>query len=181
MAELFASAPFAALLPLSVGSVELAAVDLGRLTLITPYKDREAALSKALQSAHDVALPAPNRTTGQAGCRVLWFALGQVMLAGPEPDPGLAEHAALVDQSDGWVTATLQGEGAEDVLARLVPVDLRAAIFKRGYTVRTQLQHMSVSITRTGAERFQIMVFRSMAKSFVHDLETAMEGVAARG
>jgi len=35
------------------------------------------------------------------------------------------------------------------------------------------------SLTKTGENAFQIMVFRSMAETLVHDLKTAMEGVAA--
>ena len=75
----------------------------------------------------------------------------------------------------------LRGARAVDVLARLVPVDLRAAQFKRGHTVRTDLMHMTASITATGANTFLILVFRSMAQTLVHDLKTAMEGVASRG
>ena len=74
----------------------------------------------------------------------------------------------------------LEGGAAEDVLARLVPVDLRQSGFKRGHTLRTMLQHMSVSITRISDEAFLILAFRSMAGTLVHDLETAMKGVAAR-
>jgi sarcosine oxidase subunit gamma len=60
-------------------------------------------------------------------------------------------------------------------------VDLRPQVFKRGHTLRTELKHMMASITRIGAQSFQIMVFRSMARTLVHDLKTAMEAVAARG
>lgn len=74
----------------------------------------------------------------------------------------------------------LKGAGAVDVLARLVPVDLREDRFKRGHTLRTQLYHMSASITKTGADTFVILVFRSMASTLVHDMKTAMEAVAAR-
>ena len=40
---------------------------------------------------------------------------------------------------------------------------------------------MMASITRLGADDFQIMVFRSMAATLVGELKTAMEAVAARG
>jgi len=39
---------------------------------------------------------------------------------------------------------------------------------------------MMASVTKTGADSFQIMVFRSMAKTLVHDLTTAMGNVNAR-
>ncbi|WP_321170030.1 sarcosine oxidase subunit gamma [Sedimentitalea xiamensis] len=103
------------------------------------------------------------------------------MLAGSEPAPGLSGHAVLVDQSDAWAVVRLQGPQATDVLARLVPVDLRPRHFKRGHTVRTDLMRMNVSITRVADAAFLIMAFRSMAATLVHDLKTAMEGVAARG
>ena len=40
---------------------------------------------------------------------------------------------------------------------------------------------LNASITRTGAETFLILVFRSMAETLRHDLKEAMEAVAARG
>ena len=101
------------------------------------------------------------------------------MLAGPPPAP-LAE-AALTDQSDGWAVIRLTGAGCEAVLARLVAVDLRPGHFRRGHTLRTLLFHAPASLTRIGAHGFEIMVFRSMAASAVHELGVAMKSVAARG
>lgn len=101
-------------------------------------------------------------------------------MAGPEPDTSLAIHAALSDQSDAWACVELTGPDVEDVLARLVPVDMRSASFKRGQSVRTLIQHMNGSITRIGADRFLVLVFRSMAATLVHDLKEAMESVAAQ-
>jgi len=40
---------------------------------------------------------------------------------------------------------------------------------------------MNMSLTRTGTETVEIMVFRSMAQTAVHELTQAMTGVAARG
>lgn len=181
MAELIARTPCAGLLPLKIGGVDLTEEDPGAMTSLEPFRGQEAALSDALKAAHGMAWPAPNRATGKAGARAVWFGRGQALLIGPEPDTALARHAALTDQSDAWAVMRLEGAQAEDVLARLVPVDLRAASFKRGHTARTELAHMMASVTRIGESAFQIMVFRSMAQTLVHDLKTAMEAVAARG
>jgi len=181
VAELVAKSPCDGLLPLTLGGVTASEADLGTLTMVLPYCGRQKALSQALQTAHGMAFPAPNRATGKAGARALWFGREGALLAGPDPDPALAEHAALSDQSDAWAAVRLEGAGAEDVLARLVPVDLRAAVFKRGHTLRSQVAHMSGSVTRVGERAFLILVFRSMAATLVHDLKTAMEAVAARG
>ena len=128
-----------------------------------------------------MAWPAPGRATGKSGARAIWFGREMVMLAGPEPDAALNAYAAMTLQSDAWACVTLTGANVEDVLARLVPLDLSSDIFKRGYTARTLIQHMNGSITRIGADTFLLMVFRSMAGTLLHDMERAMESVAARG
>ena len=53
-------------------------------------------------------------------------------------------------------------------------------VFGPGDTARSDLAHMAASVTRIGPEAFRIMVFRSCARSFVHEMRSAMEGVAAR-
>jgi sarcosine oxidase subunit gamma len=161
-----------------VGGITLSEVDAGHLTLLAPYKGKD--LATALKSAHGMALPAAGRSTGKDGARAVWFGHAHILLMGPTPDPELDAHAAVTDVSDGWAVARLDGAGAADVLARLVPIDLRAGQFKRGHTARTELGHMQASITWLGDTAFQIMVFRSMARTMSHDLVTAMEGVAAR-
>lgn len=180
MVELTAKTPCDGLLPLKIGAAELTEVEGGALTSLSPMGD-VAALGAALEKAHGPGWPAPLRATGKAGARCIWFGRDAALLMGPVPDPALAEHAAVVDQSDAWAVVELKGAGAVDVLARLVPVDLREGQFKRGHSLRTQIYHMSASITKTGADTFLILVFRSMASTLVHDIKTAMEAVAARG
>lgn len=181
MAELIAKTPCEGLLPLTVGGVSLTEESFGVMTVVAPFRGREAALAQAMRAAHGVAFPAPNRSAVRAGARVIWFGRGQALLIGPEPDPSLAEHAALTDQSDAWAVVRIEGERVEDVLARLVPVDLRVRRFKRGHTARTLIGHMAGSVTRVGPRAFQLMVFRSMAATLVHEVRTAMEAIAARG
>ncbi|APE44099.1 sarcosine oxidase subunit gamma [Sulfitobacter alexandrii] len=179
MAELKAKSPCDGLLPIRIGAAELTELDPGVLSMLSPLGDR-AGLGAALERAHGMTLPDPLRATGGAGARCIWFGRDQVLLMGSVPDTTLTEHAAVVDQSDGWAVVQLEGAAAVDVLARLVPVDLRADRFARDHTLRTQLFHMSASITRTGDDRFMILVFRSMASTLVHDIKTAMEAVRAR-
>lgn len=181
MVELIAKSACAGLLPLQIGRLTVSEVDLGYLTSVAPFVGKAKALSGALKTAHGMTFPAANRATGKAAARAIWFGREMALLAGPAPDPALATYAALTDQSDAWACVELTGAGAEDALARLVPVDLRVAHFARNHTVRTQIQHMNGSITRTGPQTFLILVFRAMAATLVHDLEQALEAVAARG
>ena len=180
MADLMAKSPCEGLLPIEIGVVSLKEVEMTQMTSLAAYRGQEAALSDALKAAHGMALPAANRATGKEGARAVWFGQGQILLMGPKPADALSEHAVMTDQSDAWAVVRLEGVSAVDVLARLIPIDLRQEHFKRGHSARTQLQHMMVSITRVGDAAFQIMAFRSMAKTLVHELESAMKGVAAR-
>lgn len=179
MADLNETTAAAGLLPLSIGRFTVEERLPGALTSLSAFD--EGAMGKALEKGHGVAWPAPNRSTGKAQARCVWFGHREVLLMGPVPDVNLARHGAVVDVTDGWVAVHLQGAGVEDVLARLVPIDLSTAAFKRGHTARTMLGHMNASITRVGPDAFLILVFRSMATTLVHDLKRAMESVTARG
>jgi len=74
----------------------------------------------------------------------------------------------------------LEGAGVGDVLARLVPLDMSEAVFPVGGAKRSSLGHMAAVFLRPSATRVEILVFRSMAKTAVHELDRAMKAVAAR-
>lgn len=181
MVDLIAKTPCAGLLPITIGDLTLTEDTPDNMWSIAPRQGQLALLDQAMQATLGMGYPAANRSTGKTGSRAIWFGRDLALLIGPAPDATLADHAALTDQSDAWAVVRLEGATAEDVLARLVPVDLRRHQFKRGHTVRSELAHMMASLTRTGAQAFQIMVMRSMAQTLVHELKTAMEAVAARG
>jgi methylglutamate dehydrogenase subunit D len=181
VADLIAKSPCDGLLPLSIGKVTLSEVSPDALTSVSPLKGAETTLNKAMIKAHGVGFPEPNTSGGDDAVRAIWFGRAHALLIGPVPDPSLTKHAALTDQTDAWAVVRIEGDAAESVLARLVPVDLRRAVFEPGQTVRSLLAHMTASITRVDENAFQIMVFRSMAETLVHDLKTAMAAVAARG
>lgn len=178
MVELVAKSPCAGLLPLQVGKMQVQEVDPGVLSLLMPFAGQDGALSVALKAGHGVAAPGVGRMVDGGGCRVFWFGRGQLMLAGPRPDAGLARVAAISDQSDGWACVEFSGPQAEAALARLVPVDMRAAAFAKGQVVRSLIGHMQAGIIRLDETRFLLMVFRSMAGTLVHDLDRAMRAVA---
>ena len=175
MVELVAKSAGDGLLPVTIGKLSLTEEVQTALTSLMPFKGGVAALETALGAG----LPGPGESGAAAGGRVLWFGQNQYMLVGGAVE-GLGDAAAVTDQSDAWVVVRLEGEGCEDVLARLVPLDLRPQVFAEGRTARTELMHMMSSVTRVGPQAFMIMVFRSMAATLVHDLKTAMQGVTAR-
>ncbi len=177
MAELAALSPAAGLLPLSHGGLTLEEVDLGPLTLVTAWD--AAAASAALEAACGLAFPAPGEAALEDARGVRWFGRAQALVHGVAL-PEALDGAALVDVSDGWAALRLEGAGAEAVLARLVPVDLREPAFAEGRTARTDLRHMMASVTRVGPAAFEVLVMRSFAATAVLDLGEAMGRVVAR-
>ena len=180
MDNLISQSPFDGLLPAAVGAVHLSGVDLGKAALLMPYQGKSNQLSTALQKSVGLSLPAPNQSETDGAVRLLWFGRAAYLLTGTEVPPVVKNCAAVTDQTDAWVCVELTGFGVEDVLARLVPVDLRHRVFGQNATARTLVGHMNVSITRTGTKRILVMGFRSMAKTLVEELKEAMEAVASR-
>ncbi|MDE3079326.1 MAG: sarcosine oxidase subunit gamma [Paracoccaceae bacterium] len=179
VAELIALSASEGLLPLTHGALTLAGAAPDRITSVLPFKGKEAAVTKALKAAHGLGFPAPGRALAKGDARILWTGRGQAFLLNADPAP-LAGLAALTDQTDAWATLRLTGPAADQALARLVPVDLRPAAFGAGSAIRTGLNHMMAVIARVD-DGFDIMVFRSMAATAIHELETVMKSLAARG
>ncbi len=90
---------------------------------------------------------------------------------------GLAGHAAVTDQSDGWAGVLLAGEAGRvaQALARLVPVDLRPAAFPAVRVLRAPVNHMSAIVLRR-TEGVELWVFRSMARTLWHELTECWTG-----
>lgn len=179
MSELIALSAAAGWSGKTIGGVSLSMVAPEAIISIAPYSGAETAVSQALETATGLRLPKPGETLGDNAARVVWTGRGQAMFFGPHPGE-FTDQAAMTDQSDAWTVLCLEGPAARDVLARLTPVDLRSSVFARGQTVRSELGHMMVSLSCTGKETFEIMVMRSMTKTAIHDLETAMANIAAR-
>lgn len=162
---------------LSVGTVTLAEVDVGPITSVALLPGGAKAVAKGLKSL-GLAMPEPNSFAEKKGARIVWTGREQAFLM--SADCPVLEGAAVTDQSDGWAVLDLSGAAAVDVLARLVPLDLRLAACPVGTALRSQLNHMNVVILRTGDHAFEILVFRSMAQTAWHEIEAAAHMLAAR-
>lgn len=173
MASLIAKTPAQGLLPVEIGGTRLEERLYDAITWVAPFDGQDDAVASAI----GLPFPAPGQTTGGGDRRAVWAGPGQALILGPAVAPEGAAHA---DQSSGWAVLSLTGPAARDALARLTPIDLRDASFPEAATARTLLGHMTVSLTRTGPETYEIMVFRSMTRTAIHDLTRAMKGVAAR-
>ena len=179
VAKLIATTACAGQLPQTIGDVTLSEVMLGPVTSIAPFQGKAEAVTEAL-TVEGLRFPGPGETMTSGPARIIWVGQGRALLCGVEPPLSLTSIAALTDQSDANAVVQIEGAAAEAVLARLVPVDLRARALGQGRTVRTMLGHMTASVTRTGPQAFEVMVMRSMARTMIHELAEAAIGVEAR-
>jgi len=177
--KLIAQHPFQDTLPVTIGSIEMSAVVPRVITSIAPLDGKTAQVSAALNETVLMAFPEAGRVLRSEAGRLMWAGHGMALLVDADA-PDLTGLAAVTDQTDAWAIVQLQGAAVEDVLARLIPVDLRRDTFKVGHTARTMIGHMTGSVTRVGPDAFEVMVMRSMAGTLLHDLTRAAKGVAAR-
>ena len=173
MARLVAKTPAHDLVPVEIGTCRLTEKVYEAITWVAPYDGMANAVSEAI----GLPFPGPGQMSGGGPHLALWVGPGQALVLGAPVAPDGAAHA---DQSSGWAVLMLSGAQARDVLARLTPLDLRESAFPENRTARTLLGHMTASLTRIAPQKFEIMVFRSMANTAVHEIARAMKGVAAR-
>jgi sarcosine oxidase subunit gamma len=175
VAELIANGPMEGAAPVEMAGALLEVMALGPVAAVQPWPGRVAAVDAALK-ARGLGFPAPGRSLEVADTRILWAGRAAAFLIGTAP-PELAD-AAVIDLTDGWAGLTLAGPGAEAVLARLVPIDLRPAAFPEGTVARTLLGHLQVLIQRRGGG-FEVMVMRSYLRTAHHEVAGAMRRLAA--
>jgi len=180
VANLIAKSPSAGHAPVEIGGATLSEVPPQSIWAIAPYHGQDDALAKALKKAHDLGWPAPGALSAKGGLSLAWSGKDQAFLFGTVPDPALSAYAALTDQSDAWTHLVLEGPATREVLARWVPVDLSPGALPDGSTIRTLLGHMTTLILHPAGDRFDLLVFRSMADTAWHELTHAMRAVAAR-
>ena len=178
MPELIAKSPLSGTDPLTIGSLRMSERLLGSITSIAIFPGQDKAVAKVLKPL-GLAFPAPNCFTTASDALLVWTARHQAFLIGlPAPDALLG--AALTDQSGGWACLRLEGPTAADALMRVYPLDLRLQSFPQGTCARAPLNHMQSVLLRTAPYAFDVLVFRSMARTAWHEVEAAMRTLFAR-
>ena len=85
--------------------------------------------------------------------------------------------AAVTDQSDMWAAWRVSGANARECLARVVPVDVAAEIFRVGDLALTRAGHLNVRLFRVDVDIYEIAVTRSVGADLLHALEHANKGL----
>ncbi len=177
MPELIAKPPLD-VAPLTLADTTLTLADPGPITCVALFPGGAKAAAKGLKTL-GLTFPEPGTwTAGKGGARIVWTGRDQAFVLGATA-PAI-DGAAVTDQTDGWAALRLDGPAAVAALARLVALDLREAAFPPGRAARSGLNHMPMVLLRTGAAAFEILVFRSMARSAWHELAETLERIAAR-
>ena len=102
-----------------------------------------------------------------------WFVVGSSRLDPAvvrEKDAALGPNLILSDQSCGRVRLAVSGTGSRELLAKGSAVDFSARAFPLGSSAATLFNHIGVHVTRTGDDRFEMIVLRSFARSLWEEL-----------
>ena len=166
-------------LPIKIGNVSATEVN-ATLHLVAPFHGKSTQAATVVKREMGLDWPGVHELKHRGKSYVLWFDHSHIAVMGDAPLAKLAQVAAVTDVSDGWCIIDVYGSDVRDVLARLTPLDIREQHFKAGMTQRSMIMHMQASISCLKKSQFRLMVFRSMARTLLHDLTTAMESVAAR-
>ncbi len=161
-------------LPVTTGGATLAALPETPRLSVAPYRGRTQAVASALGAPLSVGTATP-----LPGGRLVFAGLGLWLLEGIDARARLAGLAAVTDQSDAWCGLALDGPGATDTLARLVPLDLAPAACPEGTAARSLLRHVPLLLVRT-ATGFDLLVPRSYATTAVAEITEAMARLDAR-
>jgi heterotetrameric sarcosine oxidase gamma subunit len=177
--ELIAKSPLAGRAPVTRGALSLSETPMEAITSIALFPGQSKAIAKVLKPL-GLTFPAPNTVSQSGDARLVWTGRDQAFLIGVSAPAIPAEVAAVTDLSDGWAGLSVEGPAAHDALMRWVPIDLRPRHFAVGTAIRAPLYHMQAIILRLTANRIDLMVFRSMARTAWHEIDLAMTTIEAR-
>ncbi len=146
------------------------------IVTVIARKGKAKALSAAMQTTWGIEAPQPGHSaSGRGGVTVHWcgadqyYAVADGLAEGALFDDCLARFAGLAsvsEQSHGRVILSLTGPAARHVLSKGTPVDLHPSAFPAGCCAVTQMAHVGAHVACTGADAYEVSVFRGFAENF---------------
>jgi sarcosine oxidase subunit gamma len=165
--------------------VALAEVAPGSIVQLAAWRGQESALIAIIKDTTGLALPdgagggVATHTKAAFG-----FAPGKFLVV--DQDEGLAavlakavtsETGTVTDLSHGLTSIRIKGPRAEWVLGKFFAVDFSLPALPLGSGLSTVHHDIFAQIQRTGADGFDVYIFRSFARSFWNALVHASEEV----
>lgn len=89
----------------------------------------------------------------------------------------VGDNATVVDLSHGRTVLRIDGRQSRRVLSKLFPIDFRSDCFPLEKGIATKHHEIFAHVQRVGDDAFDIIVYRSYARSFWHALRRASEEV----
>ncbi|MCY1127096.1 sarcosine oxidase subunit gamma [Frigidibacter sp. RF13] len=141
----------------------------GMITLRGDLKS--AKLKKAVKSAAGVDVPAARRITLKSGRGAGWMSPDELLILVPYAEAratvealskALADdHHLVADVSDARAMFRIKGDKADQVLAKLCPVDLKT--LADGELRRTRAAQVAAALWQSDKGEFTLVSFRSVA------------------
>jgi methylglutamate dehydrogenase subunit D len=170
---------------LGAGGVVLEEIAPGSIVQAAAFAGEEKALIGAIAQVTGLSLPdGAGGGVFENGKSAFGFAPGRFLVVDQEEGlgarlkPAVPTHVGTVtDLSHGRTAIRISGAGAEWVLAKFFAIDFSLPAFPEGAGRSTTHHDIFTHIQRTGADRFELYVFRSFARAFWTALCHASEEV----
>lgn len=149
---------------------------------IFAWTGSETKTANAIKKATGLAISKTQDAMGESA-QAFRHAPGRwtVIAADPAVPEALAkaigDNATTVDLSHGRTVLRIDGGQSRRVLSKLFPIDFKSETFPLERGLATQHHEIFAQIQRVGEDAFDIIVFRSYARSFWHALRRASEEV----
>ena len=164
-------------------AVTLCETQPGSIVQLASWPGREDAMRAAIKSVTGLEpTAAPGAGMIEESRSVFGFAPGRWLVV--DQAEGIGETlrekigidlGTVCDLSHGRTALSIEGGSAERVLSKLFALDFSAAAFPVGQAKSTTHHDVFTLIQRTGADRFELYVYRSFARSFWRLLCTSAE------
>ncbi|MBK0399977.1 sarcosine oxidase subunit gamma [Limibaculum sp. M0105] len=146
---------------------------------ISAWPDRLAAAGAAAARAADCkSAPEPGRSSAGKAATLMrveplkWWLVSDQELARPNLD---LQDGTVLDLSHARTPIRIEGPAAVELMARLLPLDLRPAVFPQGAVASSGLHHVGVTVLAR-AEGFDLFAPQSFALSlFEHITHVAAQ------
>jgi heterotetrameric sarcosine oxidase gamma subunit len=164
--------------------VVLSETQPGSIVQVAAWPGRDEALVDAVAKVTGLKVAGPGAGAFSETAAAFGFAPGRLLVI--DENEGLADRLAAVvgidtgsvtDLSHGRTALRIAGPKAEWVLAKLFAIDFSVAAFPVSKGIATVHHDFLAQIQRTGADRFDLYVFRSFARGFWKALCHASEEV----
>ncbi|HTV71811.1 MAG TPA: sarcosine oxidase subunit gamma family protein [Rhizobiaceae bacterium] len=157
----------------------------GSIVQLAAWPGHEKAMMEAIRSATGLSLAdGGGAGVAEATKAAFGFAPGKFLLADQAEGAGAALAGAVgidigvvTDLSHGRTAIRISGPKAEWVLAKFFAIDFSIPAFPVGSGLSTAHHDVFAQVQRTGADQFDLYVFRSFARSFWTALCHASEEV----